>query len=90
MASNSGVVSIRLVDWAKVDAGDSEGLNTVYKKITKIGDEWIEFMSYSPNEKYLAVGSHDNLIYLLDVEKDYEMSHKLKAHSSFITAFDWS
>lgn len=52
--------------------------------------EWIEFMSFSPNGKYLGVGSHDNNIYLFDVEKKYKLKHTLKRHSSFITAFDWS
>lgn len=86
-------MSIRDVDWAKVDAGDSAGLNTVIK--TLFGNikkpEWIEFMSYSPDEKYLGVGSHDNTIYLLEVGKgDYKKQKKLSKHSSFITAFDWS
>jgi len=52
--------------------------------------EWIEFMSYSPDQKYLGVGSHDNFIYLLEVQGGYKKTHKLSGHSSFITAFDWS
>lgn len=66
VASNDGKVTIRDIDWAKVDAGDASGLNTVIK--TLFGNlkrpEWIEFMSYSPDEKFLGVGSHDNTIYL--------------------------
>ena len=47
-------------------------------------------MSYSPDEKYLGVASHDNFIYLLETAGDYKFTHKLKGHSSFVTAFDWS
>ena len=47
-------------------------------------------MCYSPDGKYLGIGSHDNFIYLMDVEDDYKQYAKLKGHSSFITAFDWS
>lgn len=81
-----------MVDWDQVDKGSSDGLNNVIKTLfTKLKKaEWIEYMSYSPDGKYLGVGSHDNNIYILDVEKDYKQLHVLKGHSSFITAFDWS
>lgn len=72
VANNIGEVVIRLVDWAKVDAGDPEGLNTDVLKKPLFEDktgkkkyEWIEAMVYSPNQEYLAVGSHDNFIYIL-------------------------
>ena len=92
VASNDGKVSIRLVDWEQVDQGDPDGLNNVIRTLFKTlkKAEWIEFMSYSPNGKYLGVGSHDNNIYLLEVNRDYKKEHKLSGHSSFITAFDWS
>lgn len=74
VANNVGRVTIRDIDWAQVDSGDSTGLNNVinvlFDKIKK--PEWIEFMSYSPDEKYLGVGSHDNFIYLMDVAKNYK------------------
>lgn len=92
VANNCGVVTIRLVDWDKVDSGDNSGLNNVIKTLFEglKKAEWIEFMCYSPNGKYLGVGSHDNHIYILGVEKDYKLLYTLKGHSSFITAFDWS
>ena len=37
----------------------------------------------------LAVGSHDNNIYLYDT-KDYSLLGKTNAHKSFIVAIDWS
>lgn len=51
--------------------------------------EWIETMHYSPDGKTLAVGSHDNNIYLVNT-KTFSVSKPLKGHSSFITAVDWS
>lgn len=39
----------------------------------------------------LAVGSHDNNIYIYSVDGDnYSLKGKLSAHNSFITNFDWS
>lgn len=79
VANNLGAVTIRLVDWDKVDSGDSEGLNnivsTLFEGLKKA--EWIEFMSYSPDEQYLGVGSHDNNIYLLDVADSYSQKFVL-------------
>lgn len=50
----------------------------------------METMHYSPDDKLLAVGSHDNFIYILDVSKSYKQITKLTGHSSFITSLDWS
>ena len=48
-------------------------------------------MKYSPKEDRLAVGSHDNKIYILKVDGDtYTLEGKLRAHQSFITNMDWS
>jgi len=54
--------------------------------------EWVECMSYNPDYDKLAVGSHDNYIYIypIDSEGVYTRSRKLEGHSSFITAIDWS
>lgn len=52
--------------------------------------EWIEVMHYSPDNSKLAVGSHDNNVYIYDVGQGYKIVHILKGHSSFITALDWS
>lgn len=46
-------------------------------------------MKYNSNETLLAVGSHDNFIYIYDVLKDYELRTKCVGHSSFITCIDW-
>jgi WD40 repeat protein len=94
VAGNMGIVTIREVDWAKVDAREKDSLDNVkvkdiFKETKK--REWIEAMVYSPDDKWLAVGSHDNTIYLLDTKKyAYKKCTKLTGHSSFITSLDWS
>ncbi len=46
-------------------------------------------MAYSPCGCYLAVGSHDNYIYIYDTT-NYSHHATCKGHTSFITAVDWS
>lgn len=53
-------------------------------------DEWAEVIKYSPDESMLAVGSHDNNIYIYDVSKDYTLKTKCVGHTSFITCLDWT
>lgn len=96
VANNTGIVTVREIDWKLVDEGDSIGVNsvkcTLFKKLKKA--EWIECMVYSqPNasgkQEWLAVGSHDNSVYLIDTVT-YKKTHKLNGHSSFITGLDFS
>jgi len=47
-------------------------------------------LKYSPDGKLLAVGSHDNFIYVYDVQENYTLKVRLNGHSSFITHLDWS
>ena len=47
-------------------------------------------MAYSPCGEYLAVGSHDNKVYVHKVNDDYSLLGYGKAHSSFIVSVDWS
>jgi len=37
------------------------------KKVMFDPEEWSEVIKYSPDESLLAVGSHDNAIYIYDV-----------------------
>ena len=47
-------------------------------------------MVYSPCNNYLAVGSHDHTVYVIDT-KTYKKINKTKnASSSFLTGLDWS
>lgn len=53
--------------------------------------EWIEVLRYSPDGKSLAVGSHDNNIYIYGAgTKGYSLKSVCAKHNSFITCFDWS
>lgn len=51
--------------------------------------EWIEVLSYSPDGTKLAVGSHDNNIYVYDASS-YNLLGKCTKHNSFIVSVDWS
>jgi len=91
VANNVGIVTIRDIDWAAVDAREAGSLDnvkkTLFKEVKKA--EWIECMSFNPDGTQLAVGSHDNVIYQVST-KTYKNPTKLTGHSSFITALDWS
>ncbi|XP_029470729.1 echinoderm microtubule-associated protein-like 3 isoform X2 [Rhinatrema bivittatum] len=57
------------------------------------GNEQLSAVRYSPDGNFLAVGSHDNLIYIYSVaenERKYSRFGKCTGHSSFITHLDWS
>ena len=77
VANNVGTVTIREVDWNAVDQGIPGSLDNVKKTLFKDlkKAEWIECMAYSPCDQYLAIGSHDNTIYLLDT-KSYNTKSK--------------
>ena len=46
--------------------------------------------TYSPNGRILAVGSHDNSVYLHDAARDYRCRRKLSGHSSYVKNADFS
>ncbi|XP_022528248.2 echinoderm microtubule-associated protein-like 1 isoform X5 [Astyanax mexicanus] len=57
------------------------------------GNEQISVMSFSPDGNFLAIGSHDNYIYIYAVSENgrkYSRVGKCSGHSSFITHLDWS
>ena len=65
------------------------------KCITKLKhpSEWNEAMQYSPDNRFFAVGSHDNNIYIYKISTDgkYTLHYKIEfKHSSAILALDWS
>lgn len=59
---------------------------------TKLCDssEWIECMTMSPCGRFLAVGSHDNNIYIYDSQNNWGKVGCANKHSSYIMALDWS
>ncbi|CAN9499552.1 unnamed protein product [Ophioblennius macclurei] len=57
------------------------------------GNEQLSVMRYSTDGSLLAVGSHDNFIYLYNVSergRRYSRYGKCSGHSSYITHLDWS
>nr|XP_042714637.1 echinoderm microtubule-associated protein-like 1 isoform X1 [Chrysemys picta bellii] len=57
------------------------------------GNEQLSVMRYSPDGNFLAIGSHDNCIYIYGVNENgrkYSRIGKCSGHSSFITHLDWS
>ncbi|KAA0702085.1 Echinoderm microtubule-associated protein-like 1 [Triplophysa tibetana] len=57
------------------------------------GNEIISVVKYSPDGAYLAVGSHDNFVYIYSVTENgrkYSKVGKCTGHSSFVTHLDWS
>ena len=55
----------------------------------ELTNEWIEVMKFSPDNKHLAVGAHDKIIYILNVDENYSKERTLRDHSSFIKCIDW-
>lgn len=79
-----------------VAVGHNDGRVTIRKGVKDLShvktltdsDEWIEAMEYSPDGKHLAVGSHDNNVYIYETD-DYTKVGTCKAHNSFIVSIDW-
>ena len=76
---NDGTLTVR----AGVDSLDSVIASNNNSK------EWIEVIRFSPDGAKLAVGSHDNTIYVYDTN-GYKLTGRLTGHSSFIVSLDWS
>lgn len=81
VANNMGKISIRSIE-------DFE------KKLGALKEPkfYCEVMKYSPDEKYLAVGSHDKNLYIYETAADgqYKLKCKHDKHSSYVGAIDWT
>ncbi|XP_029316950.1 echinoderm microtubule-associated protein-like 1 isoform X8 [Cottoperca gobio] len=74
--------------WLVLDT-DSKDLVTVHTD----GNEQLSVVCYGPDGNFMAVGSHDNYIYIYAVAENgrkYSRVGKCSGHSSFITHLDWS
>ncbi|KAM6032631.1 LOW QUALITY PROTEIN: echinoderm microtubule-associated protein-like 3 [Chlamydotis macqueenii] len=57
------------------------------------GNEQLSVVRFSPDGSFLAIGSHDNFIYIYSVAeggRKYTRFGRCAGHSSFITHLDWS
>uniref|UniRef100_A0A672UTZ0 EMAP like 3 n=1 Tax=Strigops habroptila TaxID=2489341 RepID=A0A672UTZ0_STRHB len=57
------------------------------------GNEQLSVVRFSPDGSFLAIGSHDNFIYIYSVTeggRKYTRFGRCTGHSSFITHLDWS
>lgn len=55
--------------------------------------EWCECLAYSPNQEFLAIGSHDDSIYIYKISEQgaYSLHWAITfVHSSAIVGMDWS
>nr|XP_029530759.1 echinoderm microtubule-associated protein-like 1 isoform X5 [Oncorhynchus nerka] len=74
--------------WLVLDT-DSKDLVTVHTD----GNEQLAVIRFAPDGNFLAIGSHDNYIYIYAVGESgrkYGRVGKCSGHSSFITHLDWS
>jgi WD40 repeat protein len=81
-----------------VAVGHNDGTLTVRASPTQLDNiihenknskEWIEAIQFSPDGSKLAVGSHDNNIYIYETS-GYGLIGKCSKHNSFIVSVDWS
>ena len=52
--------------------------------------KWICDIKFSPDGRTLAMGAHDNSIYLYNVQQQFKRKAKFAKHNSYITHFDFS
>ncbi|XP_033102726.1 77 kDa echinoderm microtubule-associated protein-like isoform X3 [Anneissia japonica] len=74
--------------WIALDT-QSRDLVTVHTD----GNEQHDIVRYSPDGNYIAIGSHDNYIYVYAVSENgrkYSKVGKCSGHSSYVTHLDWS
>jgi hypothetical protein len=54
-----------------------------------IAKEWIECLRFSRCGKFVAIGSHDNFVYILNCS-NWSEAGKIMKSSSYITSLDWA
>jgi WD40 repeat protein len=74
-----------------------DGLIRVYKADdfsilfeTRDATKWVSEIKFSKDGRFLAVGTHDNSIYMYSVPQQFKRKFKFTKHNSYITHFDFS
>ena len=57
---------------------------------SKEAKQWIGDIKFSKDGRLLALGSHDNSIYVYSVQQQFKRKAKFSKHNSYITHFDFS
>jgi microtubule-associated protein-like 6 len=52
--------------------------------------KWISEVRFSQDGRFLAVGAHDNCIYMYSVPQQFKRKFKFSKHNSYISHFDFS
>ncbi|ETP32383.1 hypothetical protein F442_18894 [Phytophthora nicotianae P10297] len=90
-ASKQGQAQSREGGFAVLRARDLDTGTLVFED--KPAKEWISDVKFSPNGDILALGSHDNSIYLYSVgsgASEFKKRKPFSKHNSYITHFDFS
>ena len=74
----------------RIYRNDPSGPPTLVNE-TKEAKQWISEIKFSPDGRTLAVGSHDNSVYLYGGElQEFKRKGKFSKHGAFISHFDFS
>jgi WD40 repeat protein len=57
---------------------------------TRDSKKWISEIKFSNDGRLLAVGSHDNSVYVYSVSQQFKRKFKFSKHNSYISHFDFS
>jgi WD40 repeat protein len=57
---------------------------------SKEAKKWISELKFSPDGRTLAMGAHDNNIYLYNINQNYKRKAKFSKHSAAILHFDFT
>ncbi|KAF1333572.1 Microtubule-associated protein, partial [Globisporangium splendens] len=80
-------------NWVKAGGGFvvySENDLTKMKEPCYEPRKWVSDVKFSPDNRVLAVASHDTKIYFYDVLKGFTKKQVFKKHSSYVTHIDFS
>ncbi|CAK72848.1 unnamed protein product (macronuclear) [Paramecium tetraurelia] len=83
-------------DGISIVVGFKDGTIRIYDKelrqkyVSRIAKEWISDIKFSKDQSWIAIGSHDNSIYVYSFPDMKQRYNPLKKHSSYITHIDFS